>query len=943
MPRRLRRYRAALLLLGLTGAAAVLPRSTAPDGPPRRPGVAEQTLSLEPPVLEQKSVRDRPRAGPMVPSRRPLPMHPSYPVHHRGAAGAGGPRHAAPPALPADVVTVIPAGDDRSASASHEGASLLEVQVGRLARRVLKVYAVGDRLLVPLSAWLHLVEIRHEVRGARITGRLEPSGRPYVVDGDSMLARTGGKHVPLDAEDLRVLEGELYVAPRLLATLFGVASSLDAENAALVIHEVDSLPIARRLRRERLRAVEVKGESAVSGSLVHRGADRHVPGVVATYEVRATSHGTDPDYDLGMATGVLGGSAALRTSGALGGSARAEGSWSRAWPGNPWLTQLRLGDGSGSGPRSLSSRGLYITNAAISRTVLVEDLPFAGTLPPDWSIEAYRAGELVGFDSVGSSGRYALTLPVHYGENPVEFVAYGPFGEVRTFDRTFRALPSMVPAHKLEYALSGGACRSIGCEGVGNLDLRYGASRRLTVAAGIDQTWGATGGARGHPYAAVIGAPTNALGVELEAAADLLYRASFRLEPTTALRLTADYLSYAAAPASSPLVPPGLREQWRVYGRAGHGRSGATLFEVQAGRTLTDSHRRDDARVGAVLRVEHTILRPYVRAEREAAQAADRTHGYLGLEVTALPRPALGPVLGGVWVQGQVEAGAGAITSAAVTLARNLGATFRIEAGTRWDASLDRPTFLLSLVSQLRAVRTTSLVTAAASESPRVHQSIAGSVSWSSVDRSPQFSAEPALDRGGIGGLVFIDLDGDGRHQPDEPPAPGTTLLVGNRPVSADAAGKFSVWGVAPWEEVLVTVDTTTLASPWWVPAYPASAVMPRPGLAGSLEVPLLMGAVVEGSLVLEDGASGRIRAPLAVTLIARETGARTSVETFSDGSFYRMGLRPGHYAATVADSVLRPLGVQADTVHFEVPLTPSAEASGPTVRDLHIRLSRRS
>ena len=107
--------------------------------------------------------------------------------------------------------------------------------------------------------------------------------------------------------------------------------------------------------------------------------------------------------------------------------------------------------------------------------MVVEDLPFAGTLPPDWSVEAYRAGQLVGFDSVGPSGRYSLTLPVQYGENPVDFVAYGPFGEVRTFNRTFRALPSMVPAGAVEYAVSAGECRAWSCDAGANLDLRYGA------------------------------------------------------------------------------------------------------------------------------------------------------------------------------------------------------------------------------------------------------------------------------------------------------------------------------------------------------------------------------------------------------------------------------------------------------------------------------------
>ena len=40
-----------------------------------------------------------------------------------------------------------------------------------------------------------------------------------------------------------------------------------------------------------------------------------------------------------------------------------------------------------------------------------------------------------------------------------------------------------------------------------------------------------------------------------------------------------------------------------------------------------------------------------------------------------------------------------------------------------------------------------------------------------------------------MGGRVFLDLNGDRRWQLDEPSAPGTRLLVGNRWVTADADG----------------------------------------------------------------------------------------------------------------------------------------------------------
>jgi hypothetical protein len=852
------------------------------------------------------------------------------------------------PALAPDVQTEIPEEETLSEPSGGPAAdaALLEVQLGRLARRILKTYWNGDQLLLPLAAWLDLAEVRHEVVGSRITGRLQPSRTPFVIDADSGLARLGRQNLRLAGRELSMVGGEVYISLNLLSQVFGLSAGLDRENAALLFHNPEGLPIARRLERESSRSIQVGGEYEFTPDMIYRGPEGSLPGLVAAYEFRASSQpGTASSYDLGLATGLMGGSVVARAAGTTDGPPKLEGTWSRSWPRQRWLTQLRLGDGPTTGPRPRTSRGFSLSNAPITRAILVEDLPFAGTLPPDWSVEAYRAGRLVGFDSVSSSGKYSLALPIHYGENPVDFVAYGPFGEVRTFNRTFRALPSMVRPGALEYAVSAGECHTVGCAAGANLDLGFGASPRWTLRAGLDQVWGGDGGTHSHPYGVLVGSPSNALGVEMEGAVNLLYRAGLRFEPSTRLRLTADYVSYSDSGSGSPFLLPGTREQWSIYGRLNPGRRNeAVVLEAQGTRTVTNSGTRTQVRSGAALQLQNMVLRPYVRAERLADAQGRALREYVGLEATVLPRHSLGPILGGFWLQGQIEAEAArSPTSAAIVAARNLGSAFRIEAGSRWERGLPGPIFTLSLVSQLRVVRSTSIVTAPpAGEPARLDQSVGGSIVWSQGGGAPLFSSEPSLDRGGVGGRVFLDLNGDGRWQSKEPPAPGTRLLVGNRWATADTEGRYQVWGVSPWEELLVSVDTTSLASPWWTPSFAATAVMPTPTLVRSVDVPIVIGGVVEGSVRLEGSSSRPLTRPLTIVLTETESATRTIVEPFSDGSFYRMGLRPGHYEAAVDDASLSELGLLADTVRFELHSEGSATEPGPAVSGLLLLLRPR-
>jgi hypothetical protein len=940
-----------LVVLLLTLLPAILTREAR-----SRPGQSKRVEAAKP----AGSVRSAPASSPgralatQLPSARrpaPQPVTTNETTVPSPAAAVTStlfiPPPGSPPALPDEVETAIPepAVEPAPTLAGGLEPALLEVQLGRLARRVLKAYWAGDQLLLPVPAWLQFAEVRHEVAGSGIRGRMEPAGTTFVLDADSGLARLGEEKISLD-QDLRMVEGEMYGSLRLIGRMFGLSTAIDREGATVLIYDPERLPIARRIQREAARAIQVGGEPTFAPGSIYR-VDRHArPGLVLAYEVRGSSQNpaATTSYDVGLGAGVAQGSAVIRTRGAGQSAPQIEGAWSRGWPGRRWLTQLRLGDGQSSGPRPLTSRGLALSNAPINRALLVEDLPFAGTLPPDWSVEAYRAGRLVAFDSVGSSGRYSLALPIQYGENPVDFVAYGPFGEVRTFNRTFRALPSMVPSGVLEYAVSGGACRGPRCSATANLDLAYGASPRWTLRGGFDHLWGTERGALFHPYAGLVATPINAVGIELEGVAKLLYRAGLRFEPSLHFRVSGDYVSYADSGSTSPFLPPGTREQWSLYSRVIPGRRlGGLMLEAQGTRTVTHSGVQTQARAGAAAQLQNLVLRPYLRAERISNAGGPVEHSYLGFQTTVLPVRSLGPVLGGFWLQAQAETEiAGSPTSAAIVVARNLGQAFRIEAGTRWERNLAAPIFTFSLVSQLGAVRSTSLVTAPGGEPARLDQSIGGSVVWSRGGGALALSSEPSLDRGGVAGRVFLDLNGNTEWEKDEPALPGTRLLVGNRWVTADTAGRYQIWGVSPYEEVLISVDSTSLKSPWWVPRFAAQAVTPTPNLVRSADVPVDIGAVIEGAVVIEGTTSQPLGRPLPLILIETATGNRITLESFTDGTFYRMGLRPGRYQMMVEERALTALGLRGDTLQVELVPSRSSDQPGSTLSELRLLLRRR-
>jgi Predicted outer membrane protein len=106
--------------------------------------------------------------------------------------------------------------------------------------------------------------------------------------------------------------------------------------------------------------------------------------------------------------------------------------------------------------------------------------------------------------------------------------------------------------------------------------------------------------------------------------------------------------------------------------------------------------------------------------------------------------------------------------------------------------------------------------------------------------------------------------------------------------------------------------------------------VAPGPNRYTVVDIPLVMGSVVEGRVVRRFGDS--LQGVAGATLTLRDqAGVERSVATFSDGSFYVLGVRPGEYTLTVDARVLDILRMDTEPRRFSV----TASGTGPDSVDL--------
>lgn len=806
---------------------------------------------------------------------------------------------------------------------------LVDLRIGRYASRTVPAHRVADTALIPILPFLELAELgRKQGADGSVTTTLQPGNVVLTIDPRRNRLIVGGEPRPLGARDLLVQNGELFVSTAVIGRLSGLRWQTSWADLEVVLVNPEELPIGRRLRREALAAARLTSEPDLEAQGRLRDPPSLVDGIVADYNVLIP---TDPgpksgSYAFGLGLNVLGGAldTRIQNQGSLDdGKVRMDLSWTGVWRDNRWLSQVRLGDAFASGPRTRALRGVALGNVPFRRPAILGELPFSGTLGPGWQVEAYRGGRLISFDSVNALGQYSIDVPIQYGENPVDFVAYGPFGEVRQFSQTYRVALDVVPARRLEYGVSLGGCRSDApCQATANADVRYGLSTRWTLQGGVDQFWRDTLPNLFHPYAGITGTLTNALGIEAEVVGDAVLRGLVRVEPSVAFLLLAEATRFAQGVESPILTPEDRRQQYTLFSRWQPFGADRGWFYLDGSMDWirAEAENSRTARLGASFQPGQVRLIPSVRwRTTDPVSGSGSTETTWGVNAVVLPLRQLGALLGHVTMRGNIDLD-GLLDPYAVSayFSRPIGRYLRLELGGSWFRG-ERTSLTAFFTADLPGTRAYTTVERPATGSIRATEFVQGSVLYDRGLQSASFSAGPGLQQGAVSGRVFIDLNENGRHDSGEFVLPEVRVTVGIMSQRTDARGEFRMAQLPAYERMQVSIDTTSLASPLWVPAFNAIEFSTQPNRVMTLNIPVLAGGVIDGRLTRETPA-GPVPVPGA-TLILRhlKSGRTRTLTTFSDGGFYAMSIRPGEWEIRVDPSVVERLGSRADPVYFTI------------------------
>jgi hypothetical protein len=786
----------------------------------------------------------------------------------------------------------------------------MEVHLANVGSTTVKGYDTGTRMYVPLASMCQLVDLR--CSGDVPRHRLQ-LGTTVVVSDDSLMTS---------------LRGTVYVSLDWWARALNVRATVDREDARIDLHGGASLPAVREALRAAARERLVDDASDASfdrpdeitaGQLDLRSTRPAWGGLTLDYSMTNQRSGASDvtTYAVSGATAVAGGSLITEAIGASG-HLYGEYVWRKAWSASSPVTQLYFGQSFSSGLTSIPLRGVYVSNVPYSEPVQLAVYPVTGILPPQWSVDVLRNGNLVGFDTVDASGRYDVNVPMDYGENPYTVVQYGPMGDSSSVVRVIHPLSDMVPPGKVYYAASAGACVSTACRGLANADLRYGLTPRLTVRGGVTTYTLASGMTLSRGYVGLSALPGEPLGITLEAMPGVHERASAAFEPNNTLMLQANYVQYASTAAGAAESGIAGLRQSGVMGRLSPWVRGLSL-DMYAFRTGgIPGGAVTSGQIDVTIPLNGMTLTPYMRRSIASGMSSD----FRGVQMTMTSLPmGIGRLAPAAWIRGMFEWRTNGQSSyQELVISRPALGFLQVEAGARRTEGVDGVRAVLGATFNLSGIRTVSSATSATGGTPgQVLQMTTGSLRW-----DPQFgrivpSADLSIGRAGVSGVVYLDANGNHQLDPGEERLAGVTVRINGNTAVTNSRGEYQVLGLAAMTPVAIAVDTATLPQPWYAPSYTRLVVRPTLDRPASGDIPIMIGGIIEGAVVCQDVACPSFP---ALVIVNRATGRQVRIDTFDDGAFYRMGVAPGSYLATVDSSAASALHVTVTPTPFVV--TPS-------------------
>jgi len=776
-----------------------------------------------------------------------------------------------------------------------------------------------------------------DLRDSTIKGFFINPNNQYDVNFRKGVAVLGRKEIRFDTNKVKVGQLDFYVLPSVINKIFNLDFSVDFNALSLSLTAEEELPIVTEYQRESRRnyLLAAPQASLLQAPLAFPRQRAILEGGVMDYSLTSFNSAGQSIYNYNLTGGaeLLGGEA----NGSIFGNISKENSrlyssnlgWKYVFDSTKYITYAGAGNLYSNGLTQNGFRGIQVSNEPTTIRTMFSQYAIDAKTNPNWDVELYLNGQLVGYTRADASGNARFSIPLIYGTSFIQLKYYGPSGEIIESDRRLQIPYTFLPPGQTTYTISGGKLNNTN-ENYFSGDALTGITDWLTEKIGIDYI---ADSLFSKPlfYNSISLRMGSKYMLSLDAAPSSFYRSTFNaLYPSLAsfdLKYTryqnnllynpSNKLQDGQANLFIPILFPGGSFNVRGSATFQDYVSGQKTFSYSA--FVNSNFGQFNTSVGyqtSILNYSGYYIRSY------------------GITLNILyslmfPEGSF-DFLNGSLVNTSMRYGIlkNSLDNIRFEWSKNVQRYIRIGLALEKDFVNKFSIFNLQIIATLPFTRSTSNVQ---SQNGRTWftENLSGAVGFDSKYDRFVFNNLAWVGRSAASMRMYVDNNNNGIYDAgDEFIKDGSVTL--RQAVSSEISsdGITRAWNLLAYRQYSADIDLSSIKNPLLIPKMKSFSFITDPNSYKSIDIPFFAGGIVDGTVLKIEGKSTSAVPGLTIEIKEVGTNLRRTISVFSDGTFYYMGLPPGKYEAYVDSSQLSILDVYAEPaiLSFEVKPTKNGD-----------------
>ncbi len=767
----------------------------------------------------------------------------------------------------------------------------------------------------------------------------------YLIDRINHRILYGDKNYELDAVDLIRTETNLYLKLNYFGQIFGLESTFNFRSLSVSLKSKLELPAIREMRLEQMRLNinrlkgDFKADSTIgkTHTLFHFGtADWSL---TSTQETEGT---INTRLNLTLGAVLAGGELKSAINYGFGQPFSLKNQyylWRSVNNDRKVMRQAMVGNISAQPISTIlyPVLGVQVTNSSTILRKSFGTYTVSDFTEPGWTVELYVNNVLIDYAKADASGFFTFDVPLVYGNTEITRRYYGPWGEEKIAKENLRVPHNFLPVKELEYTISSGLVEDTISSVFSQARFHYGLSRRITIGGGVEYL-SSNSKEKYLPFInSSIRIASNIFFTQ-EYTHRVKYKGTLSYNLPHSLKFNLNYTKFN--PTQEAILSNTVEEIRAIISKPFKMRNGTVFSRFTLNRQkfkATKNYNTELLLSGSVRGININLTTFANIIKNTDAENTENTnlnaHSNLSVSLRLLTSMIFKSQI-------RYDYDLGKLVSMQFSLEKHVFKRGSVNTSYEINVQKKISFFNVGFKYDFSFARFSSNANHT-KKSTSFSQSVGGSLIYEAKAKYIDFNRNKNSGRGGIIFLPFLDINGNGKKDKNEPKVSGVNIRVnrgGIKRVRKDTT--IVILGLEPYIKYYVELDANNFEYIAWKIKKKKLSIVINPNQLKLVEIPVSVVGEVGGMVYIKDENEQKGIGRIKVNFYNDDSVLVASTLTETDGYFNFLGFSPGSYTARIDSSQMKNLQMSAAPTSLSFDISPIRE--GDIVDNLVFVLRRK-